>query len=129
MRSFDQIPTMTTQQPPSTAALDSLALAVEQNETIQEAVEQSATELVVINAVLKQEVPEEVQTGDVAQALRKTDELESRIQTSAEELARVNDVLKQEIGERAELERQLAQTEAELARARGLSPGHSRHAA
>ena len=115
---------MPTQQPPSTA-LNSLTLALEQNETIQEAVEQSATELVVINAVLKQAVPDELQTGDVAAALRKTDELESRIQTSADELAHVNEALKQEIGERAELERQLAQTEAELARARGLSPGHS----
>jgi|GEM_PF-610739 len=118
---------MPTQQPPSTA-LDSLTLALGQNETIQEAVEQSATELVVINAVLKQEVPEELQTGDVAQALRKTDELESRMQTSADQLARVNEALMQEIGERAELERQLAQTEAELARAQGLSPGHSSEA-
>ena len=118
---------MPPQQPPSTA-LNSLTLALGQNETIQEAVEQSATEMVVINAVLKQEVPEELQTGDVAQALRKTDELESRMQTSADELAHVNEALKHEIGERAELERQLAQTEAELARARGLSPGHSRDA-
>ena len=106
---------------PAAAAATSLALTLEQNEAIQDTVEQSAAELVVINAVLKQEVPAHVQTGEVAQALQKTDELEDRIQSSADELAQVNEVLKQEITERAALERQLAATQAALAQAEGRS--------
>ena len=110
---------------PAAAASTSLELALEQSETIHDAVERSAAELVVINAVLKQEVPEYVQTGDVAQALQKTDKLEGRIQTSADELAQVNEVLKQEISERVDLERQLAATQAALAEAEGRPHGQS----
>ena len=110
---------------PAAAAFTSLEFALEQSKTIQGTVEQSAAELVVINAVLKQEVPEYVQTGEVAQALQKTDELEGRIQTSADELAQVNEVLRQEIRQRADLERQLAATQAALAEAEGRPLGDS----
>lgn len=92
----------------------SLERALDQNESIQETVEQSAAELCVIHAVLQQEVPAHVKTGDVAQALQKTDELENRIQASAEKLEQVNQALKEEVKARAELERQLAVTQAEL---------------
>ena len=74
---------------PASFSSTSLERALDQNEAIQDTVEQSAAELCVINAVLKQEVPDHVQTGEVAQALQKTDELESRIQTSADDLAQV----------------------------------------
>jgi C4-dicarboxylate-specific signal transduction histidine kinase len=96
-----------------------LERALDQNEAVKGAVEQSANELLVINTVLKQELPDEVQTGEVAQALRKTDELEARIEASADDLAQVNQTLEQEIGERADLERELASTKAALARATG----------
>ncbi|CAN5348476.1 hypothetical protein BH10PSE16_BH10PSE16_13260 [soil metagenome] len=102
------------QHPTALLAPTSLKRALDQNETIQETVEQSAAELCVINAVLKQEVPEHVQTGDVAEALQKTDALESRIQNSAENLGQVNQALKEEIKTRVDLERQLASTQAEL---------------
>lgn len=82
-------------------------------------VENSAQELLVINAVLKQELPDHVQTGEVAQALEKTDALEERIKESANDIAEVNQALEQEIGERAELERELAHTKAALAEATG----------
>ncbi len=100
--------------PPSTP----LRQALNQNEAVKDTVEQSAAELVVINAVLKQEVPREAQTGEVAQALQKTDELEDRIEASAEDLGKVNEALKQEIDERARLEKELAATRAALAKAR-----------
>ena len=106
----------------ASAAPTSLEQALDQNETAQETVEQSAAELVVINAVLKQEIPLAVQAGDVAQALQKTDELENRIQSSADELAQVNKTLKQEISERADLERQLADTQAALQDAQASLP-------
>ncbi len=96
-----------------------LERALDQNEAVKEVVEQSAAELVMVNAVLNQEIPEHVQVGDVAQALQKTSELETRIQDSAQELHQVNEALAQEIDERAELEGKLAKTEAALAKATG----------
>lgn len=104
---------------PATDKETPLDRALEKSETVKDTVEQSAQELLVINAVLKQEIPEHVQTGDVAQALQKSDELESLIQDSAEELAQVNEALVQEIGEREDLERELAKTRAALAEAQG----------
>jgi C4-dicarboxylate-specific signal transduction histidine kinase len=100
----------------------SLERALDQNEAIQETVEQSAAELCVINAVLKQEVPAHAQNGDVAQALQKSDELEGRIQNSADDLEQVNKALKNEIKARIDLERQLATARAELEQAQGASP-------
>ena len=102
----------------TTPAAAPLVRALDQNEAVKDTVEQSANELLVINAVLKQELPKEMQAGEVAQALRKTDELETRIHDSAEDLAQVNQVLAQEIDERADLERELVRTKAELAQAK-----------
>ena len=94
-----------------------LARALEQNEAAAGAIKMSADELMIINAVLKQEIPEHSQIGDVAHALQKTDELEGKIQDTAQELAQVNVVLAQEIAERGELEDELLETKAELAKA------------
>lgn len=95
-----------------------LIRALEQNETIQEIVDQSATELAVIHAVLKQEIPGHVQTGEVAYALQRTDALETIINGTVHELAQVNEVLAQEIDERADLELELAATKKALVQAR-----------
>lgn len=95
-----------------------LARALEQNETALDSVEQSAAELVVIHAVLKQEVPDSLQIGEVAHALQRTEELETKITDAAQELAQVNEALAQEIDERADLERELAATKAALVQAR-----------
>lgn len=101
-----------------TVASTPLSRALDQNETVKDAVERSAAELLVINTVLKQEIPDHLQTGEVAQALQKTDALESRICDTAEDIAEVSQVLAQEIGERVDLERELAATKAALAQAR-----------
>jgi C4-dicarboxylate-specific signal transduction histidine kinase len=103
---------------PASSPAAPLVRALGQNEAVKETVEQSANELLVINAVLKQELPNEVQAGEVAQALRKADELETRIHESAEDLAQVNQVLAQEIDERTVLENELARTKAALAKAK-----------
>ena len=107
----------------TTSTTTLLGRALDQNEAVKDTVEQSADELLVINAVLKQALPEHVQTGEVARALQKTDELESRIQESVEDLAQVNQVLAQEICERVDLERELAATKAALAQAKGQFKG------
>ncbi len=111
------------QQPSAVSASEPTPLerALGQNEAVKDAVVQSADELMLINTVLKQEIPDHVQTGEVAHALQKTDELETRIQESAEDLANVNEALEQEIGERADLERELEATKAALAEATGQS--------
>ncbi|MES2282456.1 MAG: hypothetical protein V4542_13670 [Pseudomonadota bacterium] len=106
------------QQTESSPASTPLARALDQNEGVRDVVEQSAAELVVINAVLKQEIPDDAKVGEVAQALIKTDELETRITETAQELADVNEVLAQEIDQRADLERELADTKAQLEEAR-----------
>lgn len=103
--------------PPTTP----LARALEQNESALNCVEQSASELVVIHAVLKQEIPANLQTGDVAHALQRTDDLETKISNAAQELSQVNEVLAQEIDERADLEQELAETKAALAEAKDQS--------
>lgn len=90
--------------------------ALHQNDSVQETVKQSADELLVINAVLKHNIPDEVQRGDVAQALEITEDIEDRIQTSAQELETVNKLLEHEIDERIELERDLLATKAALLR-------------
>ena len=94
-----------------------LARALDQNETVQVTVEQSADELLLINTVLKHEIPDHIQTDAVAQALQQGGELEGKIQESAENLALVNEALEHEIAERVELERELADTKAALAEA------------
>lgn len=108
--------------PPSSepgASDESTALgrAFDQNTAVQDVVEQSAAELVVINAVLKQEIPDHVQVGDVAKALQRTDALEGKINDAVQDLAEVNEVLAQEMDERVDLERELAETKAALAAA------------
>ena len=69
-----------------------------------------------INAVLKQGIPEQAQTADVAQALDKSEVIEDVIQASADDLAHVNKRLEHEIDERIDLERKLLTTKAALAR-------------
>lgn len=108
---------MSQKSPASPQSLPPLVQALGQSDSIKEIVKQSADELLVINAVLKQEIPGDSQTGDVAQALQKTDQLEVRIQESAEDLAQVNELLQQEITEREQLELELAATQAALAKA------------
>ena len=104
------------QSKPVSSPATPLQGALSQNEATKDSVEQSAAELVVINTVLKQEVPSDVQTGEVAQALEKADELEGRLEESAKDLGKVNETLKQEIGERTKLEAELAATKANLKR-------------
>ena len=91
-----------------------LGRALGQNEAAQETLEQSADELAIVNAVLKQELPDRVHSDDVVMALERNEELETRIQETAQDLAGVNKALSQEITERAKLERQLKETRSAL---------------
>lgn len=114
-------PTPTPSDSGTSAESTALGRALDVNAAVKDIVEQSAAELVVINTVLKQEIPDDVQTGDVAQALLRTDALEVKISDAAQDLAQVNEVLAQEIDQRVDLERELAQTKAALAEAQHSS--------
>ena len=103
--------------PEDSASPNPLVHALDLSEAVKDTIEQSAAELVMINAVLKQELPDDVQVGDVAYALQRTDELEVKINDTAQDLAQVNEVLAQEIDQRVDLERELAETKAALAEA------------
>ncbi len=102
---------------PSHAPASPLERALDQNVTVQDSVEKSADELLIINTVLKTKIPTPVQTDEVAQALAQGSELKAKIEESATDLAQVNQVLAHEIDERADLERELAATKAALAKA------------
>lgn len=108
-------PTSHSSEPIASDEATALVRALDQNTAVQDAVEQSAAELVIINAVLKHEIPDHVQVGDVAKALQRTDELEVKINDSVQDLAQVNKMLAQEIDERVDLEQALAEARAALA--------------
>ena len=121
---LSQSPVPSASEPQAPAGASALAQALGRNEAVRDSVEQSAAELVMINAVLKQEIPDHVQTGDVAHALQRTDELEVKINDAAQDLVQINEVLAHEIDERVSLERELAETKAALVEAQS-SPGKS----
>jgi diguanylate cyclase (GGDEF)-like protein len=81
--------------------------ALNQSEQVHEKVEQAATDLSAVNAVMKAQV-DSTPPMKVERALRKSEAVEAKVQEAATELATVNDKLGQEINERYELEDQLA---------------------
>ncbi len=63
-------------------------------------VKRASEDLLVINTVLEQELPDELQVGEVAQAIEHTGQLEKKLAESAESLAEVHAALKVEIEKR-----------------------------
>lgn len=63
-------------------------------------VKRASEDLLVINTVLEQELPDELQVGDVAQAIEHTGHLEKKLAESAESLAEVHAALEDEIQKR-----------------------------
>ncbi|HEY2258041.1 MAG TPA: hypothetical protein VGI11_20580 [Variovorax sp.] len=63
-------------------------------------VQRASEDLLVINTVLEQELPDELQVGEVAQAIEHTGHLEKKLAESAESLAEVQATLEAEIEKR-----------------------------
>lgn len=63
-------------------------------------VQRASEDLLVINTVLEQELPDELQVGEVAQAIEHTGHLEKKLAESAESLAEVHAALAKEIEKR-----------------------------
>ena len=98
--------------------------ALAQNDAVKGAVEQSANELLVVNAVLQKNIPDSAQKGDLAVALQKSEIIGDAIHESADELQAVNKLLEHEVDERIALERELLATKAALEKAQAQAQPH-----
>src|ERR1700733_2739636 len=86
-----------------------LAVVLDQSERVQDKVEQAASELSQVNAVLKSEVNEGVPLAKVELALNQSEAVEVSVHEAAKELVAVNDALALEIDERHRLEHRLSE--------------------
>lgn len=94
-----------------------IAQALAQNDAVKTTVEQSADELLVVNAVLQKNMQDDTVNPEVAVALQKSEHIGDAIAESADELQAVNELLEHEVDERILLERELLKTKAALAKA------------
>lgn len=93
----------------------SLERVLKKNEKIKETVEEAASELTLVNEVLKQEkVPVQV----MKQALTQNEDVEQKVAKAADDLHLVNVKLAEEMAERIVIESELANTKTDLAEVR-----------
>jgi diguanylate cyclase (GGDEF)-like protein len=91
----------------------SLTEAIGKSERIREVVEECATELFVVNTVLKEQLDRPTAPDEVARAVRNSDAVEAKVQDSADELTALNHALVVEVRERQLLEHQLTASRAQ----------------
>ena len=93
----------------------SLERVLKKNEKIKETVKKAASELTLVNEVLKQEkVPVQI----IKQALTQNEDVEHKVAKAADDLKLVNVKLAKEMAERIVIESELANTKADLAEVR-----------
>jgi len=92
--------------------------ALDMSEQVHEKVEQAATDLSAVNAVLKDEIADGVPLAKIELALSQSEMVESKVQEAAAELVDVNDALAEEIDERHQLEDQLSNSHRALSESR-----------
>lgn len=104
-----------------------LRRALDKSEQVHEKVEQAATDLSAVNAVLKDEIADGVPLANIELALTQSEKVESKVQEAAAELVDVNDALAEEIDERHQLEDRLSDSDKALSesRARERTSSHS----
>jgi diguanylate cyclase len=104
-----------------------LLRALDKSEQVHEKVEQAATDLSAVNAVLKDEIAAGVPLATIEQALTQSEKVESKVQEAAAELGDVNDALADEIDERQQLEDRLSNSDRALSesRARERTSSHN----
>jgi diguanylate cyclase (GGDEF)-like protein len=93
----------------------SLGRVLKKNEKIKKTVKKAASELTLVNEVLKQE---KVSVQIMKQALTQNENAEQKVAEAADDLKLVNIELAEEIAERMAIESQLADTKTDLAEAR-----------
>jgi diguanylate cyclase (GGDEF)-like protein len=93
----------------------SLGRVLKKNEKIKETVKEAASELTLVNKILKQEkAPVQV----IKQALTQNEDVEHKIAKAADDLKLVNAKLAKELAERIVIEAELADTKTDLAEVR-----------
>ncbi len=93
----------------------SLGHLLKKNEEIKETVKKAASELTLVNEVLKQEkVPVQI----MKQAVTQNEDVEQNVAKAADDLKLVNIKLTEEIAERIVIESELAKTKTDLAEVR-----------
>ncbi len=104
-----------------------LRRALDKSEQVHEKVEQAATDLSAVNAVLKDEIADGLPLAKIELALTQSEKVESKVQEAASELVDVNDALAEEIDERHQLEDRLSHSDRALSesRARERTASHS----
>lgn len=95
------------------SSAESLTQVVGKSELIKKVVEECATELFVVNTVLKEQLDRPTSQAEVASAVQKSEAVEAKVQDSAEELTKVNEALVGEVRERQVLEHQLEASRAQ----------------
>ncbi len=98
---------------PRNPSAGSLTQVVGKSERIKEVVEECATELFVVNTVLKEQIDRPTCQAEVVGAVQKSEAVEAKVQDSAEELTKVNAALVEEVRERQLLEHQLEASRAQ----------------
>lgn len=106
-----------TDLPSQTNASKPIEDALAQTQKTQDKLTSGVHELAVTNAVLDQEIPEEIRSGDVALAIEKNQALEVRVQECVDDLGDVSQALTDEVARRKAAEDKLAKTKAALAAA------------
>ena len=93
----------------------SLGRVLKKNETIKETVKKAASELTLVNEVLKQE---KVSVQVMKQAVAQNEDVEQKVAKAADDLKLVNVKLAKEMAERIVIESELANTKTDLAEVR-----------
>jgi diguanylate cyclase len=96
----------------------SLGHVLDQTKKIKEDVEQSASELMSVNDVLKQGTKAIIPIETMQDAITHNEDVEHQVAQAADDLNQVNTELTREVAEREEVEAQLADTQASLAEVR-----------
>lgn len=76
------------------SSISAVADALNQNLETAEQIKATAGELVVVHAVLSQQIPTDAMQGDLEAAVKRTDELEQKLNETAEALDKSNELLK-----------------------------------
>lgn len=100
--------------PKGADAARSLTRVLDQNEHVKNLVEESAQELMTLNAVLKQDMRAQVPQAELQQAVDKSQAVEKKVLDASAKLSVINVALGDQVNDRLALENQLATiTEAE----------------
>jgi len=110
MKSDSKIP-----EKPELTKNNSLGQVLNQSEEIKESVEEAATSLTSVNAILKQKNTDSLPVQAIAEAIVLNKETEHQVKKAAGDLALVNTEIAKEVAERIDMESELANMKNDMA--------------